>query len=157
MIQIAVVGGGDAKGGAYALAEEVGEEVARAGAVLLCGGLGGVMEAGAKGAKRGGGTTIGILPGEGKGEANPYIDFKIVTAMSYARNAVIARSADAVIAVGGGYGTLSEIALALKEGKPVVVVRTGGGLEGPLSGIKDGNLHFASTAKEAVQLACRLS
>ncbi len=154
--QIAVVGSSSARGEICALAEQVGEEIARAGAALICGGLGGVMEASAKGAKKSGGVTIGILPGESKAEANPYIDFKIVTSMSHARNAIIARSADAVIAVGGEYGTLSEVALALKEGKPVVVLETTSELEKLLREIKDENLRFAASPEEAVKLACKL-
>lgn len=100
-------------------AEEVGRRIASLGAVLICGGLGGVMEAAAKGAKEGGGLTIGILPGPSLSSANPFIDVPVATDMGHARNAVIAQTAEILIAVSGGHGTLSEIALGLKMGKPV--------------------------------------
>ena len=104
----------------YRLAERVGELVGRKGWVLLCGGLGGVMEASAKGARKEGALTVGILPGPERSAANPYIDVALPTDMGHARNTIIARAADALIAVGGGFGTLSEIALARKMGKKVV-------------------------------------
>jgi len=102
------------------LAESVGFEIAKRGHTLICGGMGGVMEAACRGAKKGGGTTVGILPGKNKNDANPHVDIAVVTAMSHARNAIIVRSADAVIAVGGRFGTLSEIGLALSIEKPVL-------------------------------------
>jgi uncharacterized protein (TIGR00725 family) len=107
-----------------ALAEEVGREIAHLGAVLICGGRGGVMEAACRGARSAGGTTVGILPGTDRAQANPYVDIPIITGLGEARNALVVRSADAVIAVHGGYGTLSEIALALKMGRPVVGLGT---------------------------------
>jgi uncharacterized protein (TIGR00725 family) len=107
-----------------ALAREVGLEIARRGAVLVCGGRGGVMEAACRGAREAGGLTVGILPGTDRAEANPYVDVPIVTGLGEARNALVVRSADAVIAVSGGYGTLSEIGLALKMGRPVVGLGT---------------------------------
>ena len=100
-----------------------GRELARAGAVLVCGGLGGAMEAACRGAKAEGGTTLGILPGADRAAANPYVDVAVATGLGEARNALVVRAADAVIAVAGGYGTLSEIALALRAGKPVVGLR----------------------------------
>ncbi|HEY7587570.1 MAG TPA: TIGR00725 family protein [Thermoplasmata archaeon] len=106
------------------LAEEVGYLIARADAVLVCGGLNGVMEAAARGAKRGGGLTIGILPTASKADANPYIDVPVVTAMSTARNLIIVRTADALIAVNGSYGTLSELAHAFDLKKTVFGLRT---------------------------------
>jgi uncharacterized protein (TIGR00725 family) len=106
------------------VAESVGRELASRGAVLVCGGLGGVMEAACTGAKGGGGTTIGILPGTDRAAANPFVDFAIPTGLGEARNALVVRAADALIAIGGGYGTLSEIAFALKAGKPVVGLGT---------------------------------
>lgn len=124
MIHIGVIGTGESKEETDRAAFEVGCEVARAGAVLVCGGLGGVMESAARGGREQGGVTIGILPGPDKKEANPYIDFPIPTGLGHARNALVVRSSDALIAVGGGYGTLSEIALALKMGKPVVGLST---------------------------------
>jgi uncharacterized protein (TIGR00725 family) len=92
--------------------------------VLICGGLGGVMEAACRGAKQTGGTTVGILPGDDRSAANPYVDIVIPTGLGEARNAVVVRSADALIAIGGAYGTLSEIAFALKAGKLVVGLGT---------------------------------
>jgi uncharacterized protein (TIGR00725 family) len=117
---IAVIGGGHCSEEIYELAREVGREISRAGAMLICGGMFGVMEAVCRGAKEAGGTTIGILPGKNKTEANAFVDIPIVTGLSDARNVIIARSADGVIAVDGEYGTLSEIAFSLKFGKPVV-------------------------------------
>ncbi|MDI9394616.1 MAG: TIGR00725 family protein [Euryarchaeota archaeon] len=119
--QIGVIGAGNCSIETRALAESVGREIAKKGAVLLCGGLGGVMEAAAFGAKLEGGTTIGILPGTCREDANPWIDVAILSGMGHARNALIAQSSDALIAVSGEYGTLSEIALGLKMGKPVFV------------------------------------
>ncbi len=120
---IAVIGGSHCPDEIYELARQVGQEIARAGATLICGGMLGVMEAACRGAKEAGGTTIGILPGKSKTEANTFVDIPIITGMSDARNVIIARSADGVIAVDGEYGTLSEIAFALKFGKPVVGLR----------------------------------
>jgi uncharacterized protein (TIGR00725 family) len=98
----------------------VGRELASAGAVVVCGGLGGVMEAACRGAREAGGQTVGILPGTDRAAANAFVDIAIPTGLGEARNALVVRAADALIAVGGGYGTLSEIALALKAGKRVV-------------------------------------
>jgi uncharacterized protein (TIGR00725 family) len=98
----------------------VGRALAARGAVVVCGGLGGVMEAACRGAKDGGGVTVGILPGTDRAAANPFVDLAIPSGLGEARNALVVRAADALIAVGGGYGTLSEIALALKAGKRVV-------------------------------------
>ena len=92
--------------------------------MLVCGGRGGVMEAACRGAKSGGGTTVGILPGDRRSDANPHVDVALATGLGEARNALVVRAADALIAVGGEYGTLSEIALALKAGKPVVGLDT---------------------------------
>ncbi len=105
------------------IAAEIGREIARKGAVLLCGGLEGVMSDAARGAKEIGGVTVGILPGPTTAEANEFIDLPIATNMGQARNSIIVHTADVLIAVGGGYGTLSEIALALKLGKGVVVLQ----------------------------------
>jgi uncharacterized protein (TIGR00725 family) len=115
-----VVGPGEASDGHVEAAAVVGRLVAERGALLVCGGLGGVMEGACRGAKQAGGTTIGILPGVERSDANPYVDVALPTGLGQARNAVVARAADAVIAIGGGYGTLSEIALALRREKPVV-------------------------------------
>jgi uncharacterized protein (TIGR00725 family) len=106
------------------LAEEVGRELAKRGVTLVCGGLGGVMEAACRGAKQSGGRTIGILPGRSPKDANPYVDIPIVTGMGYSRNVIVVSTGRAVIAVGGAYGTLSEIGHALGYGIPVVGLKT---------------------------------
>jgi uncharacterized protein (TIGR00725 family) len=106
------------------VAEEVGRLLARRGAVVVCGGLGGVMEAACRGARSEGGTAVGILPGLNRGAANPFVSVAVPTGLGEARNALVVRAADALIAVGGAYGTLSEIALALKAGKPVIGLGT---------------------------------
>ena len=124
MTYIAVVGGGVPQADADELAAGVGGELARRGAVLVCGGLGGVMEAACRGAREAGGMTVGILPGTDRSEANRYVDVAIPTGMGEARNALVVRSADALVAIGGEFGTLSEIALALKAGKRVVGLGT---------------------------------
>jgi len=121
---IAVIGGRRAEKALLEEAEFVGRLLAQRGAVLVCGGLGGVMEAASRGARSEGGLTVGILPQEHKREANDYIDVPIATGLGIGRNVIIARAADAVIAVGGEYGTLSEIAFALQMGKPVIGLRT---------------------------------
>src|SRR5207302_1772198 len=121
---VAVVGGGEADADALTMAEEVGRHLAERGAVVLCGGLGGVMEAACRGAKSAGGTTVGILPGSDRQEANEWVDVAVPTGMGEARNALVVRAADALVAVGGEFGTLSEIALALRLGKPVVGIAT---------------------------------
>ncbi len=105
-------------------AEEVGYYIGQRHGILICGGLGGVMEAACYGCKSAGGTTIGVLPGAQKTDANQYVDIPIITGMGEARNLIIVRSADALIAIGGKYGTLSEIAFALNFGKPIVGLHT---------------------------------
>jgi uncharacterized protein (TIGR00725 family) len=121
---IAVIGGEDVPAEAFVLAEAVGREIARRGALLICGGLSGVMESACRGVKAEGGTTIGVLPGTDASEANAYIDIPILSGMGQARNLIIVRSAAAVIAIGGGYGTLSETAFALRLDKPLVGLGT---------------------------------
>ncbi|MBZ0154700.1 MAG: TIGR00725 family protein [Alphaproteobacteria bacterium] len=121
---IAVIGPGTAEKKELHTAEEAGRLIARRGAILVCGGLSGVMEAAARGAKEAGGTTVGILPQNHCNEANPYIDVPVATGFGEGRNVVIVRTADALIAVGGEYGTLSEISFALKTGKPVIGIHT---------------------------------
>jgi len=145
---IGVIGQGqNCTGEIEQMAEDVGYHVAQHGGILIGGGLLGVMEAASRGAKRGQGLTIGILPGFLKEEANPYIDIPIVTGISVARNVIIARTADALIAVGGFYGTLSEIAYGLAFNKPVIGLKTWE---------IDENIHQARTAQEAVELAFKL-
>ncbi len=121
---IAVIGGGQCSKEEAKIAEEVGRQLARQGAILVCGGLSGVMEAACKGASSEGGLTIGILPGENRQAANPYVQIPIVTGIGYARNITVVKSAQAVIAVGGSYGTLSEISHALQSGIPVIGLNT---------------------------------
>jgi len=121
---VAVIGGSSPTADEAALAEDVGRALAEAGAVLVCGGRGGVMEAACRGAKQAGGVTIGILPGPDASEANRYVDIPIATGIGEARNAIITRTASVAIAVGGSYGTLSEISFALGFGKPVVGLGT---------------------------------
>ena len=118
------MGPGEAGPEVVAAAEAVGRELAARGAVVVCGGLGGAMEAACRGAKEAGGTTVGLLPGLDRSDANPYVDVAVLTGLGEARNALVVRTADALVAVGGGYGTLSEIGLALRTGKRVVGLRT---------------------------------
>ena len=121
---IGVIGAGSADESLVKIAEEVGRLIAKGGAVLVCGGLGGVMEAAARGAQTAGGLTVGILPQARKQDANPHIDIAIPTGFGEGRNVVIARTADVLIAVAGEYGTLSEIAFGLRMGKPVIGIGT---------------------------------
>ena len=143
---IGVVGSGDTEKRHDPLAMEVGSLIARHGAVMVCGGLSGIMEAASRGAAQEGGTIIGILPGSDKIEANPHITFPIPTGLGVARNVLVVRTADVLIALPGGPGTLSEIALALNIGKPVV----------DLGEWKIEETRTASTADEAVLLALEL-
>jgi len=142
-VTIGIVGSGDRGKRHDRLAEEVGALLARRGAVLVCGGLSGIMEAACRGSHSAGGETIGILPGSDKKDANPYIGYAIPTGMGVARNVLVVRASDAIIALPGGPGTMSEIALALNIGKPVIDLGnwdTQGTIE-------------AGTAEEAVSLA----
>lgn len=149
---IAVVGAGDATDAPHLLpvAESVGARLAAAGAVLVCGGMGGVMEAAARGARSGGGVVIGILPGENRAAGNAHLTVAIPTAMGEGRNVLVARAADALIAIGGEYGTLSEIALALKLGRTVVGIDT---WELGRSGTADDAIIRVADAGEAVAAA----
>ena len=145
---ISVIGGGECGPAERKLAEEVGALVAQRGATLICGGLGGVMEAAARGARAAGGTTIGILPGHDRSQANAHLDHVVTTGIGHARNLAVVSSGDAVIAVGGGPGTLSEIGLAAALGRPVVALeswRVAGG-----SGADD--ILYASSAEEALAM-----
>ena len=121
---IAVIGGNQCSKEEAKLAEGVGRELARRGAILVCGGLGGIMEAACKGASLEGGVTIGILPGDNCQAANPYVQIPIATGMGYARNIAVVKSAQAVIAIGGNYGTLSELGHALQSGIPIIGLNT---------------------------------
>ncbi len=153
-MHVAVVGAGTADVPTVAIAEEVGRRLARAGALLVCGGLGGVMEAACRGARSEGGTTVGILPGIDRREANAWVDVAIPTGLGEARNALIVRAADVLIAIGGEYGTLSEIALALKTGKPVVGLDT---WELSRRGVASSEIIRVSTTAEAVERALELT
>lgn len=123
-IRIAVIGAGVASPEEETLAEEVGRLLAEAGAVVVCGGLGGVMEAASRGARGAGGRSLGLLPGPDPSAANAWIDTPVPTGMGEARNALVVRTGEAVVAVGGSWGTLSEIALARKMGRTVVLLGT---------------------------------
>ncbi|RLC83404.1 MAG: TIGR00725 family protein [Chloroflexi bacterium] len=151
---VGIIGGAAPTKEETTAAESVGRALAQAGATLICGGLGGVMEAACRGAKSAGGLTIGILPGTDAGEANPYIDIPIVTGMRCARNVIIARTAQAAIAIGGRYGTLSEIAFALNFGKPVVGLGT---WEMSREGRPPAPIVRAATPQEAVEQALDLA
>lgn len=154
-IFIAVVGESHASPEIAKLAEEVGVEIAKAGATLVCGGLKGVMEAASKGAKSAGGTTIGILPGSKREEANPYIDYPVITGIGYARNKLVVKTGHVVIAVGGSYGTLSEIAFALGYEIPVVGLKTWQFIHH--GGTLDQKVHYVHTPQEAVETAMKLA
>jgi uncharacterized protein (TIGR00725 family) len=121
---VAVCGESDPQTSLAELAHEIGRGIAQRDAALICGGLTGVMEHAARGARSAGGLTIGLLPGDEPEEANAYIDVAIATGLGHARNAILARTADGVVAIGGGLGTLSEIALALRNGKPAIGLQT---------------------------------
>ncbi len=147
---VAVVGAAAGTGQEHAFAEEVGRLLARRGAVLVCGGLGGVMDSAARGCKAEGGISIGVLPGESRDGASEHLSAAIATGMGEARNALVVRTADAVIAVGGEFGTLSEIALALKMGKPVVGLGT---WRLDREGLEADPIVRAATPSEAVERA----
>ncbi len=151
---VAVIGGNRCSKEMARVAEAVGRELAKRGAILICGGLGGVMEAACRGAKAKGGLTIGVLPGTSRHDANPYVDIPIVTGMGEARNVIIVRTAQAVIAVDGEYGTLSEIAHALKMGKPVVGLNT---WELAKAGREVRDIVVAKSPEEAVEKALALA
>lgn len=123
-ITIGVIGASVCDPGEAALSEEVGARIARRGAILVCGGMGGVMEAACRGARAAGGTTVGILPGEDRDGGNGFLDIAIPTGIGYARNVMVVLASRGVIAVGGRYGTLSEIAYCRVYGVPVVGLRT---------------------------------
>lgn len=144
---IGVSGGARITGKVAELAREVGREIAKKGAILVCGGLSGVMEFAAKGAKERGGITIGILPGNSKDTANPYIDIPIVTGMGTARNVILVKTSECIIVIDGKYGTLSEIAIALSLNIPVIGLATWD---------IDKRIIPAQTPKEAVELALQV-
>ena len=150
---IGVIGGSEVTPQVAELAEEVGCEIARQGATLICGGMGGVMEAACRGASREGGLTIGILPGDTRQTANPHVQIPIVTGIGYARNVAVVKSAQAIIAVDGSYGTLTEIGYALQSGIPVIGLNT---WSVSIDGRADNNIIRVNSAKEAVDRAIAL-
>lgn len=151
---VAVVGAGVADDALQRIAEDVGRGLGEQGAVVLCGGLSGVMEAACRGCRAGGGTSVGILPGDDRSGANEYVDVALATGMGEMRNALIVRAADVVIAIGGEYGTLSEVAFALKTGRPVVGYDT---WELSKRGAADAGIQRVTSAEEAVAAALRLA
>ena len=155
---IGVIGEQECSAETAAAAYAVGAGIARRGGVLVCGGMGGVMEAAARGAREAGGLTVGILPGTDRASANPFISIPIPTGMGEGRNVLVVRASQAVIAIGGSYGTLSEIALALKMGVPVVGLRTWRlAKDDPAAPPLPDPIVRAATPEQAVELAWRLS
>ena len=152
-IFIGVIGGGKVPPHTANLAEEVGREIARQGAVLVCGGLGGVMEAACKGASDEGGLTIGILPGDNRLAANPYVKIPIVTGLGHARNVAVVKSSQAIIAIDGSYGTLSEIGYALQNRIPIIGLNT---WSLSIDGRADDSIIPADSPKDAVNKAIAL-
>ena len=146
--QISVIGGGEGSDELLRKAEAVGRGIAEADAVLVCGGRGGVMEAASRGAAEAGGTVVGVLPTSSPEEANPYVTYAIATGIGHARNLAVAASGDAVIAVGGAWGTLAEMAFARALGRPVVALAGAPEVEG---------VEIAATPAEVVELALRLA
>lgn len=144
---IAVIGAGRVDEAGYAMAREVGRLLALAGVTLVCGGLGGVMEGAARGCREAGGEVIGLLPGSEASAANPWISYAIPTGLGHARNVVVVQAARVVIAIDGEFGTLSELAIALKTGRPVVAVGRWQQIDG---------VYRATDAAEAVAMALSL-
>jgi uncharacterized protein (TIGR00725 family) len=151
---IAVIGNSSYSSKEAKLAESVGELLAQRGATVICGGLGGVMEAVCRGAKSKGGLTVGILPGQDASTANPWVDIPVVTGLGEARNVVVVKSAQAVIAIGGSYGTLSEIAYALKSNIPIIGLNT---WSLSRNGREDDSIIRVQSAAEAVDKAISLA
>lgn len=149
-VMISIIGAGQCDRPTADMAYEVGWHLSKSGAALVCGGLGGVMESACRGAKAGGGLTIGILPGEDPRGANPFVDIAIPTGLGEARNLIVVRSGQAVIAIAGEYGTLSEIAHALKMGRPVIGLHT---WELSKAGQLDDSILTAHSPEQAVMLA----
>ena len=150
LIFIGVIGGSEVPPQTALIAEEVGREIARHGAALVCGGMGGVMEAACKGAVAEGGLTIGIMPGDNRNTANPYVKIPIVTGIGYARNVAVVRTSQAIIAIDGSYGTLTEIGYALQAGIPVISLDT---WSLSINEQADDNIIIADDARDAVEKA----
>ncbi|MFW9833634.1 MAG: TIGR00725 family protein [Candidatus Thorarchaeota archaeon] len=158
---ISVIGGSDSSPNNLELAEKVGAEIAKRGAILVCGGLGGVMEAACRGAKKEGGQTLGILPTDLKEHANDFVDIAIPTGFGYARNFLVAKTGDAVIAIDGQAGTLSEMAIAWFSDKPLVSLEPSGGWAAKLAGEKiderrTDSIYAAKTPEEAVDMVFKV-
>jgi uncharacterized protein (TIGR00725 family) len=151
---IAVIGNSSCSPEEAKLAESVGELLAQRGVAIICGGLGGVMEAACRGAKSKGGLTVGILPGQDSSTANPWVDIPVVTGIGEARNFAVVKSAQAVVAIGGSYGTLSEIAYALKSGIPIIGLNT---WSLSRNGREDDSIVRVQSAVEAVEEAISLA
>lgn len=145
-IHIGVIGAGDCSTETYNMAVELGYLISQSGWILICGGLGGVMKGAAKGCYKGGGLSVGILPGEEKDAANPFITLPIPTGMGEGRNLLIVRASDVVVSIAGGYGTLSEIGLALKMGKLVVGLKTWPNIDG---------IDYVETPQQAIDMIAR--
>ncbi len=143
-VHIGVIGAGTCNEATYELAMALGREIASCGWILICGGLGGVMEASCRGCSERGGTAVGILPGLEKEAANPWVTIPIPTGLGEGRNVLVVRASDVLVAVSGGYGTLSEIALALKTGKPVIGIDTWKDIEG---------IKYVQSPSEAIETA----
>ena len=157
---ISVIGGAESSPEILKLAEEIGSEIAKRGVALACGGLMGVMEAVCKGAKKYDGVTIGILPSNFKDDANKFVDYAIPTGLGYARNFLVAKTGDAVIAIDGSAGTLSEIAIAWFSDKPIVAMASSGGWAKKIAGTRidtrrTDEVHSASTPEEALDIIFR--
>jgi len=155
-VNIGVLGSERAEEEALKVAEEVGREIGERGAILICGGRRGVMEAVAKGCRDAMGISVGIITSLDKSEANKYVDIIIPTSLGFGRNILVASASDVVIAIDGHYGTLSEVAFALNYGKPVVVIPSTGGTAEFLAGGPYG-VHEAEDAKDAVDKAIKLA
>ena len=153
-LYVSVIGAGEAEADVLAHAEAVGRGLARAGAIVVCGGRGGVMEAACRGAVAEGGITVGLLPDADRGHANPFVSVAVPTGMGELRNGLVARAGDAVIAIGGEFGTLSEIGFALKLGRPVVGLGT---WELARGGEPVAAIEVASTPEDAVARALALT
>jgi uncharacterized protein (TIGR00725 family) len=154
---VGVIGAGSASAQEQADAEAVGRGLAAAGAVVVCGGLGGVMEAACRGARAAGGMTVGILPGSRREDANAFVEVALATGLGEMRNGLVVRTVDALVAIGGEFGTLSEIALGLKAGKPVVAL---GGWDLARAGEPVDAVERAASAEDAVAralAACKLA
>ena len=158
---ISVIGGSESSSDNLEIAEELGREIAKRDIVLICGGMGGIMEYACKGAKAENGLTIGITPFDSKDASNDYLDVVIPTGLGYARNFLVAKAGDVVIAIDGSAGTLSEMAIAWFSDKPIIALEPTGGWAKKLAGVKiderrSDTVYEAKSPKEAIELACKI-